>query len=318
MLFDIYARMCDRRLPEGDRFLATQLDSWSGVWLAIDCKSQPALLFANGDQTELGDMKLQLVDVVFSKNSQITDFSGSTTSGVFTVVRLNDNDPDLAHVFLRLLEVAFLELQSDFSNRSIRREIVRLAELFRRAESDLNDTIGLWGELLVIEMASQTEAAVRSWCSNVHAKFDFVSPLFSLEVKATLKSRRVHRFSLDQVRPSSDQSHYVASILLLEKPDGRTVGAFADMISEQISDLELKGKFLKLCFEKAGQHLYRSDLKIGVLPRGASLAIFTAEAVPVPVIGVGQPISNIRFDVDLSDVEVLTPAQQRSLLRFAV
>ena len=316
MLFEKYTHLCDSRLPDGEQLLATPLDAWTGVWLAVDRKSQPALLFANDDQTELNDLKLQLVDVVFSKHSQITESSGKTTDGVFTVVRLNDNDPDLAHVFLRLLEVAFLELRSDFSNRSIRQEIVRLADLFQRAESDLNDIVGLWGELYVIKTSSHTESAVRSWCSHPKAKFDFVSSGHSVEVKSTLKARRVHRFSLDQVRPTSSHPHFVASLLLLEKPDGQTVGSLVDALNDQILGKELKSVFLKQCLMKAGLNLYNSETKIGVLPGGESLAMYSSPEIPAPLLSDCDSISNVRFDVDLTDIEALAPNLAHDVLRF--
>ncbi len=317
MLYENYNLLCDKqRPPEGDQLLATQLDAWNGVWLAIDRNSRPALLFSNEDRAELSDLKLHLVDAAFSKQSHLIDSLGSKTSGIFTIVRLNDNDPDLAHLFLRLLEVAFLELRTDFSNRSIRQEIVKLADLFRRAESELTDVIGLWGELHIIQTSGQIERAARSWCTNTSAKFDFVSPRFSLEVKSTLKARRVHRFSLDQLRPAAAQPHFIASLLLLEKPDGQVVGSLVDSISDQISDSQLKGTFLKQCLLKAGQSLYSSDIKIGTLPQGASLAVFDAINIPTPSVDQRQPISNIRFDIDLTDMGALQPAAKQELLRF--
>jgi hypothetical protein len=118
------------------------------------------------------------------------------------------------------------------------------------------------------------------------------------------------------VRPTSDHPHFVASLLLLEKPDGQTLGSLVDALSDQIADTELKSAFLKQCLKKAGQGLYSSNIKIGVLPHGASLAVFGSETIPAPIPGQGQPISNVRFDVDLSDVEALKSAQKQSLLRF--
>lgn len=316
MLLKKYLDLCEKQLPENEQLLATRLDTWSEVWIAVNQKSQPSVLFSNGDQTELSDVKLQLVDVEFSRHSQILDLSGARTNGVFTVVRLNDSDPDLVHVFLRLLEVAFLELRPNFSNRSIRREIVRLADLFRRAESEFSDIVGLWGELHLIALSRHKEKAVQSWCSNPNAKFDFVSSKFSLEVKSTLRSRRTHRFSLEQLRPASDHPHFIASLLLLEKPAGLTVGSLVDSLSSQISNLELKSAFLKQCLKKVGPSLYSSETKFGVYPRNASLAIFEASAVPVPTVCPEHPISNLRFDLELTNLDPLPNEYTNKMLNF--
>ena len=127
-------------------------------------------------------------------------------------------------MFLRLLEEALFSGGVQHDAGTIRRQILVLAELFSSLETNTADVIGLWGELHLLKTAFDVNRAVRAWCLAKTARFDFVTDAYVFEVKTTLKARREHRFSLEQLCPDSGVTAYIVSILLTELPSGKTVG----------------------------------------------------------------------------------------------
>jgi hypothetical protein len=135
-------------------------------------------------------------------------------------------------------------------------------------------------------------------------------------VKTTLKSVPQHRFSLDQLRPSGSFDAYIASLCVIEVQSGQTVADLMETLAARISDNELRSAFLIQCLTKGGRDLYRSDLTLQTYPDNASLSLFRAEEIPVPHVRASDPIENIRFDVDLSEIVPLPDQFRTSILTF--
>jgi hypothetical protein len=201
MLFEIYSHLT-RKLPESRTLLfGSQIEPDGRLWLSITEQAFPCLLFPSQLSELRTDIALRFIDVEFSRECEIATDGAGATVGTYTIVRLNENDPDIVQLFLRLLEEAFCRGSGSFSNRQIGDKILELADLFGRLENVTGDLLGLWGELYVIGEAENVLPAVRCWCSHKNAKYDFVASEFALEVKTTLKSKRQHTFSIEQLRP---------------------------------------------------------------------------------------------------------------------
>lgn len=316
MLFETYARLLGD-FPEGcDQLFGEPLSSDGSLWLSVDGDAYPSLLFRARRDDLRSDIELRSVSAWFSRYCIIEAPDGHGTSGVYSVIRLNENDPDIVRMLLRLLDETFPKDHAPYANKDIAAQILELANLFKQIASSDTDILGLWGELYVLSQASNTAHAVRCWCGHKMAKYDFVTSDFVLEAKTTLRSRRKHSFSLDQLRPNSDFAVYVASLAVVELNSGRTSAELMDFLLSRIENDGLRVSFLKQCVLKGGRDLYRNTLKLGVFPDGTSLAVFDASALPVPRVGEGDPIENVRFDLDLSDLSRLSPSDAASLLSF--
>lgn len=316
MLFETYAKLLGD-FPEGcDQLFGEPLGSNGSLWLSVDGDAYPSLLFRSRRDDLRSDIELRSISAWFSRDCVIKASDGQSTSGVYTVVRLNDNDPDIVRVLLRLLEETFPETSAPYANKDIAAHISELANLFKRVASSDTDIVGLWGELYILSQAPNTAHAVRCWCAHKMAKYDFVTRDFVVEAKTTLRSRRKHSFSLDQLRPNSEFAVYVASLAVVELNSGRTAAEFMDHLYASIDNDELRVSFLKQCVMKGGQDIYRSTLKLGVFPDGTSLATFDASVLPVPQVGQGDPIENVRFELDLSDLDRLPSGDAASVLSF--
>lgn len=107
MLFEAYTGLAGR-FPSGfEGLYGTQLTPNSGLWLAVDAQLFPSFLLSAVPTDARSDIELRFVSVQFSRECQIAIDDGKTVDGHFTLVRLEENDPDLVRLFLRLIEEAF-------------------------------------------------------------------------------------------------------------------------------------------------------------------------------------------------------------------
>lgn len=316
MLFEAYQDLA-RRFPDAcQQLFGSKIDGSRGVWLSLDTQRQPSLLFEMAEDDGQPDLKLKSVEVRFACPCDIQLQDGSALSGTYTLVSLSNGDPDIIRVFLRLLEEAFLSPGADHSAKAVQAQILSIADLFTRPNDDLKDVIGLWGELHIIRTAQDVNAAAMAWSSSARAVYDFVTDSFALEVKTTLQGTRQHRFSLEQLRPNADFHVFVASILLTELPGGETVCELIDEVYATLDDPKCRAQFFRQCLRKGGTDVYGSDLRLATLPYGASVEFFDCDRLPVPSIASGDPISRLRFDLDLSRFDGLPAWQAKQLLAF--
>ncbi|GGC12563.1 hypothetical protein GCM10011494_34230 [Novosphingobium endophyticum] len=315
MLFEAYSKLV-QAFPDGcDHLYGEAIHPSGNLWLATDGQLYPALLFAGTPSDERGDIRLRAIDVEFSRDCEIAVEASIPVLGTFTIVRLNESDPEIVRVFLRLLEESFCERQLPVSNREIGDRILEIAELFSRIDGG-GDIVGLWGELYLISLAPSVTNAVRCWSSHKSAKYDFVTDQFALETKTTLKPSRQHRFSIDQLRPGLDMKVYLASLQLTETQAGRTVAELVEEIYGELADAELRNAFFSLCLSKGGPDIYRSSLRLRPFPDESSLMFFDARELPAPEVGASDPIANVRFDLDLSAVQPLGSEARGFILSF--
>lgn len=302
MLFEAYQEL-SRRFPDACQHLfGSKIDSTQGLWLSLDAQGQPYLLFEMAEDDGQPDLKLKAVEVRFACPCDIQLQDGSALCGTYTVVSLANDDPDIIRVFLRLLEEAFLAPGADHSAAAVRDQILAIADLFTQLDDDLQDAVGLWGELHIIRTAQNLNAAVRAWSSSARARYDFATEHFALEVKTTLKSARQHRFSLEQLRSNEEIQVYVASILLTELPGGETVSELIDEIYNMLDDSETSAAFFHQCLRKGGVDIYTSELRLSVRPYVVSIKIFDSLSIPVPNIEGTLLIKNVRFDVLIDSI----------------
>lgn len=314
MLFEAYTELA-RKFPAGcQRLYGERIRHDVEMWLAVDGQSFPSLLIAAQPDDMRSDIELRFVEVRFSRECEIVTDDGSAVGGTYSIVRLQENDPELVRLFLRLLEEAFCGIRAPTTNRAIGERIMEIANLFRQLESSSKDIVGLWGELLVMSQASSKENAARHWCLHRNAKYDFLCEGLALEVKATVKPTREHRFALEQLRPPDALSVYVASVQLVQAQGGQAAFELMDEILAEISDGDLRTAFLGLCLLKGGEDIYRSNMRFQLLARETGVVCYAAEDISAPEVEQGAPISNVTFDVRLDDVPPISVAERARVI----
>ncbi|MFB9147275.1 PD-(D/E)XK motif protein [Halomonas alkalicola] len=316
MFFEFYESLVSE-FPDGcDQLLGQPLAADNSLWLSVDGDTCPSLLFSVRRDAPRSDIELRSISIRFSRDCVIEDASGVGASGIYTIVRLNENDPDIIRMFLRVFEESFRVRGRYYTNKEISIRILELADLFEKVEGSIGDVVGLWGELYILSRSSNLAAAVHSWCCHKKAKYDYVADGFVLEAKTTVRSKRKHRFSLEQLRPAGGFSVYVASLAVVEVNSGKSASEFMDELCIKISDDELRARFLAQCLVKGGRDIYRNSLKLSAFPDQTSLVMFSSLNIPVPEVGQALPIENVRFDVDLTGIAPISSREMDEVLEF--
>lgn len=299
MLYADYLQLL-QNYPEGfsGRYGRT---SAAGSLIACDKNGYPVLLFPAHLKKDFRDIELELIEVAFSRHCELLADEQQKVAGVFTLVTLNDNDPDTAKLFLDILEDALFADQETPTNRQIRDTIIGISNIFCKAENTQRDIVGLWGELYVIANSGAPLVAIAAWSSNIEARHDFITERFSLEVKTSRSPDRVHTFSYDQLK-DSDRNVLIISLVISEVPGGQSVSELITLIKDQIDDPLLRTEFLQLCASKGGKNLLQSQLRLAVHPAPRGLLIFKSEDIPMPSIPDGAPISHVRFEVRMEQL----------------
>jgi hypothetical protein len=318
MLTDLYPTLCENIPEDGATLFGMPVSGDYSYWLAIDAQAFPALLLPARADDLRPDITLRSVDALFSRTCIIDTDTPDVHEGCYSLIRLKESDPAIVRLFLRILEESFCTTSSPNTNAEIAARVQQIAALFSRPNDNTLDLIGLWGELTVIAHAPNTDAVVRCWSTRKTAKYDFVTDRFVLDVKTTTKSTPKHRFSFDQLRPSGAYDVYVASLCVTEAPSGKTVADLIEAIVMRISDQRLRCAFLVQCLAKGGRDLYRSELALRTYSGNASPNLFWAEDIPVPRVSSSDPIDNVRFDVDLSELACLPAQYSATVLAFEV
>lgn len=317
MLFKTYTALIQKFPPGCSNLYGEELPGKPGVWLAVDERSFPSLLFSCQPSDTRSDIELRFIGVQFARECEIGVDGGGHASGTFSIVRLEENDPDLVRVFLRLLEETFCGVAfTPPTNREISEHILELASLFSQLEHSAKDLIGLWGELQIIAQTDAPAMAAQCWCLGQNAKYDFVCDGFALEVKTTLKPSRVHRFALDQLRPHGKLAVYVASVQAIQAHGGTTASELMDHILKVIKDVELRRSFVALCLLKGGEDIYKSGLRLQLLSVEAGVSYFAASNIPVPIVDATSTISNVKFDVCLDQLPCVDRQNFNSLTQL--
>ena len=316
MLNDLYKQLCSYQPRVEDEVLGLHSGADHGLWICVAADDFPTLLLpANPDDTR-PDIVLRAVDVEFSRDCRIKTPSSEAHEGCFTAIRLKETDPDITRLFLRMMEELFEGTSPLRTNAQIAENIQEIASLFSRMSDDVRGIVGLWGELNLISAAVDVGVAVSAWSTAKHAKYDFVTDEFVMDVKTCLSHLPKHRFSLEQLRPAGEHRAYIKSVCVVEQPAGRTVGELMDEIADRLDEPDLTARFLKTCIAKSGKDIYQSELRLKPYPEANSFKLYDATSIPVPLVRPGDPISDLRFDVDLTSVNALTQKEALKVLQF--
>ena len=126
------------------------------------------------------------------------------------------------------LEVAdAVQLEGVAPREAVQVAVDRFASVVQRdSQMSLEQTVGLWGELAVLErlLIAEGPSALEAWTGWRRDQHDFRLANLELEVKATLSTEPVHVINgLEQLVPSEAHTLYIVSLQLMHSPEGKTL-----------------------------------------------------------------------------------------------
>jgi len=263
------------------------------------------------------DYNLESISIHFNQKCQLKAKDNRITEGNYTIIALKTDSVDLQEYFLNILYIVVLKLPEIAKLKELKIEVENLIVLFTKFSKLPRKTIqGLWAELVVIEQSSNPEYLVKSWHVTPSDKFDFNDGIDKIEVKSTAKTRRIHSFSSEQLNPNKNSKLIIASVFAVETGNGKTIFDLVKLIGDKVKHKELLFKINEVLldtlgndFEKSFEHYFDYQLAVD------SLAFFESELVPkIETSVISKEISNIHFDIDLSNIEKLKKIKNNSLL----
>jgi hypothetical protein len=272
--------------------------------IAKDIHGWPALLLSSSTAVdESPRIRLEHLDIQHSVPCRITNSSGVTEDGAFTVVRCTESDDELTRYFLRAFDPILRSLGPDPTAPAISRAVNSLVELFRALTQPASKSVsGLWAELLVIRQASDPVALLQVWHISPEDKFDFNAGAQRVEVKSTSQRIRVHNFSLEQLLPPTGCRLIIASLFVERAGGGTSVESLLDEIRELVEARpDLQERLDRVVASTLGSALRQSlterfDRELAC----DSMHWFDGGAVPVIPTPLPWGISDVHFRADLS------------------
>lgn len=233
--------------------------------------------------------------------------TGPTTETV-GLVELRELSEDLIPAFCGIAATVVDLIGEEPAPGVVRAALRHVVRLFEPRPGRRGSVLGLWGELLTILIADDAEALVASWHVEIDDRFDFAAPSTRLEVKTTDGGRRVHEFSLDQLRPVEGAATRIVSIMTTATSAGTSVSALVEEIQQRIpSRVDLAMKLWQLVAETLGDDWMptTASLKWDLVQAEQSVRLLRAEEVPHVQEPLDPAIESVRLRVSCEDVPAL-------------
>lgn len=307
-VFKIFQELKDESPTNGDSFVIASLPSMKNHKIGITQNGQP-IFFIKCDNTTKSktlDTNLEFITVQFNRQCQLINQNKKTEEGVYTIILLKTDIEYLQEYFLKIVFVLIRNLADKPLLKDLKIEIDKLINLFSKFTKPPLKTIqGLWAELLIIEQSKNPDYLIQSWHSSSSDKYDFNDGIDKIEVKSTLKSRRIHNFSIEQLTPNKNSQLLIASIFTIETGTGTNVSDLIEKIVNRIKDKNLSFRLNELAaltlgkdFEKSFEVYFDYQFALDSIQFYQSSDIPTIQQNNIP-----SNIMNVRFDCDLSNLK---------------
>ena len=279
-------------------------------WARLGVMQEAVLLLLPPDVSSRDpDHDLEHIRISPHQQFNIRESSGLRVESV-AVIATKNRDGWLVNAFLELVAMLFDSgVTSD--QESVRKLVQDLVSLFRAlTQPNQKSTQGLWGELLLIQLASDTELAVASWHTTPNDRYDFAKGHERVEVKTTT-GPRIHMFSHAQLVPVDGLRVTIASIILNPSGEGTSCADLVSSILPKLLSEPTRRTFVNQVVRTLGDNWnsqggYRYDLE----QASQSLRFFDVENVP----RINQPIPlNVHGVKYQSDLQVATEMQRSDL-----
>lgn len=307
-VFKIFQELKDESPTNGDSFVIASLPSMKNHKIGITQNGQP-IFFIKCDNTTKSktlDTNLEFISVHFNRQCQLINQNKKTDEGIYTIILLKTDIEYLQEYFLKIVFVLIRNLADKPLLKDLKIEIEKLINLFSKFTKPPLKTIqGLWAELLIIEQSKNPDYLIQSWHSSSSDKYDFNDGIDKIEVKSTLKSRRIHNFSIEQLTPNKNSQLLIASIFTIETGTGTNVSDLIEKIVNRIKDKNLSFKLNELAALTLGKDFEKSfevyfDYQFAL----DSIQFYQSSDIPtIQLNNIPSNIMNVRFDCDLSNLK---------------
>lgn len=307
-VFKIFQELKDESPANGDSFVIASLPSMKNHKIGMTNNGQP-IFFIKCDNTTTSktlDTNLEFISIQFNRQCQLINHKKKIEEGIYTIILLKTDIEYLQEYFLKIVFVLLRNLSDKPLLKDLKIEIDKLINLFSKFTKPPLKTIqGLWAELLIIEQSKNPDYLIQSWHNSISDKYDFNDGIDKIEVKSTLKSRRIHSFSIGQLTPNKNSQLLIASIFTIETGIGTNVSDLIENIVDRIKDKKLSFRLNELVALTLGKDFEKSfDVFFDYQFALDSIQFYQSSDIPtIQQNNIPSNIMNIRFDCDLSNLK---------------
>lgn len=282
---------------------------------------EPVLLLATEARaTPRADIRLKHIYVAFEKQFEVSNAAiGKKEVKAFCKFSCNSESSHLHRYFVELMAATAKSHDGILSQHEADSVVTVLLELFRRlAQPPRKSIAGLWGELLLVYLATAAGPFVEAWHSTTTDSFDFDFKDLRIEVKTTERSTRVHEFSLHQVRPGREND-YVASVMLSRSSAGESVLDLALQIAKRLNDIQ-SARLWGLVLETLGDDAESADeVLFDVKSASDSLVFIPSTLIPAPYIADDAVpfVFDVHFKANIASIAADSASNRKALLEKA-
>lgn len=250
------------------------------------------------------DINLELISVLFSQECNIIE-KENNSNDTYTIVLLKTLNRDLQQYFTDVFSIILQQIEPVPTERDLYREVRKVIDLFSTiAKPAVKSIQGLWAELLVIEKASNPEYLINSWHISPYDKYDFNDSKDKLEVKSTTKSKRIHKFSIEQLNNNSGSNLLIASTFVIETGTGKSILNLRDIIVSKINNINSQLRLNEMIYKTIGKEYEKlGDIFFDYQLASDSLSFY--EVTDIPHININLipiQVTNVTFDCDLTNI----------------
>lgn len=275
--------------------------------LSMTKEGYPILFIATTEASRhVPNTILNIFSVEYSLPCTFIDDDSRQSQTNYTVVTLRSVEVALVEMFFDIMPLMLRRLPAVPSKKEISAEVENLVSIFSAMSCPPRKELqGLWAELLVIERSADLETVGGAWHESPTSKYDFTMGCDKVEVKSTARSVRIHRFSLDQLKPSAHSRVVVASCIVRESASGNgglSVYSLYDKICAKVSSVDVRIHILKVIAETLGTDANKGkDVCFDYAEACDTLRFYDSKDIPgVDEDGVQQGVSSVGFNSDLT------------------
>lgn len=318
-VFKIFQELKNQSPKNGDSFAIASLSTIKNHKIGISQNGQPMFFIKCDDNKKAKslDTNLEFISVLYNRQCQLINKKGKIEEDIYTIISFKSDSDYLQEYFLKIVFVLIKNISEKPLLKDLKIEIEKLINLFTKFSKPALKTIqGLWAELLIIEQSKNPDYLIQSWHSSTTDKYDFNDGIDKIEVKSTVKNRRIHNFSLEQLTPNLSSKLIVASIFAIETGTGTSVFDLVESIENKIKDKNLAFRVNEMVavtlgndFEKSFDIFFDYQFAVDTIQYYNSLDVPIINKNDIP-----SNITNIKFDCDLTDVKTATRTRTKSKL----
>jgi hypothetical protein len=289
-----------------DSFSAEKIDNYPNHYIALDSEKRLVLLLRSETSTQKTflNSRGKYLNIFYNEICEVRTLTGIEEEK-FTILNLMSNDLFLEELFLKIVQDLLEILGNCPSLDAIQKSIQSVKDIFSNLlRKRSKEELGLWGELFIINITNDPKLLIDSWHLRPDDTFDFNTDNFKLEIKTTLKSERIHTFSLSQLNKNLELNVLVGSIMTTQIELGSSVQDLISEIRNKIP-LEYRIKFDERLTFNYGASLLDFNSKFDSHYAKISLLFFESCRIPkISREGIDMGVSNIKFCSTLEKTEV--------------